>query len=95
MATMKIFKNYYTAGYTERYDFNRDKVQAISSDEITVILPEGAKEVEFIAGRGIELANGEVCDKILTQHYPNGNAIPYIVDCSGDYPKNVFLKIAE
>ena len=95
METMTIYKNYYSIGYTERYDFVSDKMDAIGSDEVKVILPEGAKEVELIAGRAIELANGELCTKILTQYYPTGKTLPYVVDCSSNYPKNVFLKIAE
>ena len=90
MATMKIFKNYYTAGYTERYDFNRDKVQAISSDEITVILPEGAKEVEFIAGRGIELANGEVWIKSLRSIIRTATQSPILLTAPEIIPKTYF-----
>lgn len=93
---MKIYKNYYTIGYTERFAFGEDRLNAIYSDEIMVELPEGVKEIELISGgKAIELSNGEICDQVLTQRYHNGNAIPYVVDCSGNYPKNVYLKVVE
>lgn len=93
---MKIYKNYYTMGYTERFAFGEDKLNAVASDEIMVELPEGAKEIELVSGsKAIELSTGEICDQVLTQRYQNGNAIPYVVDCSGNYPKNVYLKVVE
>lgn len=90
--TTTIFKNFYTLGYTVMFAFRAD-ADAVTSEEVEVELPHGAKVIELISGApAIELANGEICDKIFTRHVKD-SATPYIVDCSGNAPRNVYLKV--
>lgn len=61
-------------------------------DEVEVELPEGAKMVNNGFNQdAVELANGCICPDLLTMRR-RGNTYPYIVDTTGDKPKNIFLK---
>lgn len=63
-------------------------------DEMDVILPEGFKEITMKdLTKAIEWPDGRItlaCE-IFTEH-KGTTAIPYIVDCRGSSPKNVYLK---
>ena len=70
------------------YELNEEK-----QDEVDLVLPAGASEVETaVGGRSIELADGQFCPDILTAHH-DGICQPYIVDCSGSTPRNIYLKV--
>ncbi len=72
------------------YELNEEK-----QDEVDLVLPDGASEVETAAGgRAIELADGQICPDILTVHH-DGICQPYIVDCSGSTPRNIYLKVSK
>lgn len=64
------------------------------SDVVEIILPYGFKKIEMQDGsKAIEWPDGQVtrASEILTEH-KGTTAIPYIVDCSGSAPRNVYLK---
>ncbi len=65
------------------------------NDEVTIFLPVGAKVITTKSEeKGIELANGYLLPvtEICTAHRKDGSVQPYIVDCSGSGPKNIYLK---
>ena len=64
-------------------------------DEVEIVLPEGFKEVEVMDGsKAVEWPDGQItlATEIFTEH-TGGTAVPYIVDCSGKTPKEVYLKV--
>lgn len=72
------------------YELNEEK-----QDEVDIVLPAGASEVETAAGgRAIELEDGQICSDLLTAHH-DGTCQPYIVDCSGSAPRNIYLKVSK
>ena len=72
------------------YELNEEK-----QDEVDLVLPDGASEVETaVGGRAIELADGQFCPDILTVNH-DGICQPYIVDCSGSTPRNIYLKVSK
>lgn len=63
-------------------------------DEVKIILPDGFKEIDMADGsKAIEWPDGQItlATEIYTEHL-GVTAVPYIVDCSGKFPKNVYLK---
>lgn len=69
-------------------------VPADIHDVVEIVLPAGFNEIEMQDGsKAIEWADGQVtrASEILTEH-KGTTAIPYIVDCRGSAPKNVYLK---
>lgn len=63
-------------------------------DEVELILPDGFSEVEMANGsKGIEWPDGQISldTEVCTEHR-GATAIPYIVDCSGSNPRNLYLK---
>lgn len=63
-------------------------------DEVEIVLPEGFKEVTMRnETKAIQWPNGQItlaCE-ILTEHRGE-TAVPYIVDCSGNAPRNLYLR---
>ncbi len=63
-------------------------------DEVEIVLPEGFKEVTMQdETKAIEWPNGQItlASQILTEH-KGETAVPYIVDCSGNAPRNLYLR---
>ena len=62
-------------------------------DEVELILPDGFSEVEMANGKGIEWPDGQISldTEVCTEHR-GATAIPYIVDCSGSAPRNIYLR---
>lgn len=88
---MKIYKNYNYQGLKEMFSWHPVQESGLY-DEVEVELPEGAKMVKNgFAQDAVELANGCICPDLLTMRR-RGIAYPYIVDTTGDKPKNIFLK---
>lgn len=87
---MKMFLNYNGIWKSGTYAV----VPAEIHDEVKIVLPKGFKEVTMAdTSKAIEWPNGQItlaCE-ILTEH-KGETAVPYIVDCSGNSPKNVYLK---
>lgn len=89
--TTKIYKNYNYQGWNEVFSWNPVQEPGLY-DEVEVELPEGAKMVKNGFDQdAVELANGCICPDLLTMRR-RGIAYPYIVDTTGDKPKNIFLK---
>ena len=87
---MKMFLNYNGIWKSGTYA----TVPAEINDEVEIILPKGFKEVTMAdETKAIEWPNGQItlAHEILTEH-KGETAVPYIVDCSGNSPKNVYLK---
>ena len=64
-------------------------------DEVELVLPDGFKEIEMADGsKGIEWPSGQISlgTEVCTEHR-GVTAIPYIVDCSGSSPRNLYLKV--
>lgn len=69
-------------------------VPAEIHDEMEIVLPEGFKEVTMQdETKAIEWPNGQItlASQILTEH-KGETAVPYIVDCSGNAPRNLYLR---
>lgn len=69
-------------------------VPAEIHDEVEIVLPEGFKEVTMQdETKAIEWPNGQItlASQILTEH-KGETAVPYIVDCSGNAPRNLYLR---
>ena len=69
-------------------------VPAEIHDEVEIVLPEGFKEVTMQdETKAIEWPNGQItlASQILTEH-KGETAVPYIVDCSGNAPSNLYLR---
>ena len=63
-------------------------------DEVEIILPKGFKEVTMAdETKAIEWPDGQItlASEIFTEH-KGETAVPYIVDCSGNAPRNLYLK---
>lgn len=88
---MKIYKNYNYQSWNEVFSWHPVQEPGLY-DEVEVELPEGAKMVKNGFDQDvIELANGCICSDLLTMHR-NGKSFPYLVDTTGDKPRNIFLK---
>lgn len=87
---MKMFLNYngiYKAG-------DYAVVPAEIHDAVEIILPEGFKEVTMADdSKAIEWPNGQItlATEVYTEHRGD-TAVPYIVDCSGNAPRKLYLK---
>nr|DAK65166.1 MAG TPA: hypothetical protein [Caudoviricetes sp.] len=69
-------------------------VPAEIHDEVEIMLPKGFKEVTMAdETKAIEWADGQITlvSEVFTEH-KGETAVPYIVDCSGNVPKNVYLR---
>lgn len=87
---MKMFLNYNGIWKSGTYAV----VPAEIHDEVEIVLPEGFKEVMMAdETKAIEWPDGQItlAYDILTEHKGN-TAVPYIVDCSGNAPRNLYLK---
>ena len=87
---MKMFLNFNGVWKSGTYA----TVPAEIYDEVEIILPEGFKEITMKdESKAIEWPDGQItlaCE-IFTEH-KGETAVPYIVDCSGKAPKNLYLK---
>lgn len=87
---MKMFLNFNSIWESGTYAV----VPAEIYDEVKIILPEGFKEVTMQdETKAIEWPDGQItlaCE-IFTEH-KGDTAVPYIVDCSGKAPRNLYLK---
>lgn len=87
---MKMFLNYNGIWKSGTYAV----VPAEIHDEVKIVLPEGFKEVTMAdETKAIEWPDGQItlAHEILTEHRGE-TAVPYIVDCSGNAPRNLYLK---
>lgn len=87
---MKMFLNFNGIWKSGTYAV----VPAEINDNVEIVLPEGFKEVTMAnETKAIEWPDGQItlAHEILTEH-KGETAVPYIVDCSGNSPKNVYLK---
>lgn len=87
---MKMFLNYNGIWNSGTYA----AVPAEIYDEVEIVLPEGFKEVTMQdETKAIKWPDGQItlASEIFTEH-KGVSAVPYIVDCSGNSPKNVYLK---
>lgn len=69
-------------------------VAAEIHDEVEIVLPKDFKEVTMAdESKAIEWPDGQItlAHEILTEH-KGKTAVPYIVDCSGNAPRNLYLK---
>ena len=88
---MRAYLTYKSTGNV----FGLDELKEEKQDEVDIVLPAGASEVETaVGGRAIELEDGQFCPDILTAHH-DGICQPYIVDCSGSTPRNIYLKVSK
>lgn len=90
---MKMFLNFDNIWKSGTYAV----VPAEICDEVEIILPKGFQEVTMQdETKAIEWPNGQItlAHEILTEH-KGETAVPYIVDCSGNSPKNVYLKVVK
>lgn len=87
---MKMFLNYNGIWKSGTYATVATKIH----DEVEIILPEGFKEVTMQdESKAIKWPDGQItlaCE-VFTEH-KGDTAVPYIVDCSGKAPKNLYLK---
>ena len=87
---MKMFLNFNNVWKSGTYA----AVPAEINDEVEIVLPEGFKEVTMKdETKAIEWPNGQItlASEIFTEH-KGETAVPYIVDCSGNAPRNLYLK---
>lgn len=87
---MRMFLNYNSIYKSGTYA----AVPAEIYDEVEIVLPEGFKEVTMKdETKAIEWPNGQItlASEIFTEH-KGDTAVPYIVDCSGNAPRNLYLK---
>ena len=87
---MKMFLNFNDIYKSGTYA----TVAAEIHDEVEIVLPEGFQEVTMQdETKAIEWPDGQItlASEIFTEH-KGVSAVPYIVDCSGNSPKNVYLK---
>lgn len=87
---MKMFLNYNGIWKSGTYA----AVPAEIYDEVEIVLPEGFKEVTMQdETKAIEWPDGQItlASEIFTEH-KGETAVPCIVGCSGNSPKNVYLK---
>ena len=69
------------------------KVDGETQDEVNIILPQGATETETATnGRAIKMADGQIIKDIVTVRR-HGACQPCIVDCAGDKPRYIYLKV--
>ena len=87
---MKMFLNYNGIWKSGTYAV----VPAEIHDEVEIILPKGFKEVTMAdETKAIEWPDGQItlAHESLTEH-KGETAVPYIVDCIGNAPRNLYLK---
>ena len=87
---MKMFLNYNGIWKSGTYATVATEIH----DEVEIILSEGFKEVTMQdESKAIKWPDGQItlaCE-VFTEH-KGDTAVPYIVDCSGKAPKNLYLK---
>ena len=87
---MKMYLNFNGVLKSGTYAAVADEIY----DVVEIVLPKGFKEVTMAdETKAIEWPNGQItlaCE-ILTEH-KGEIAVPYIVDCSGNTPRNLYLK---
>lgn len=91
---MKFYLNYDNTNYKSGV---YGAMPTAISDEVQIILPDGYKEVTLKDNSiGIEQPTGEITlpSEILTEHRGT-TAIAYIMDCSQNTPKKVYLKVVK
>ena len=87
---MKMFLNFNNVWKSGTYAAIPTEI----NDEVEIVLPEGFKEVTMQdETKAIEWPNGQItlASEIFTEH-KGDTAVPYIVDCSGNAPRNLYLK---
>lgn len=87
---MKMFLNFDNIWKSGTYAV----VPAEIYDEVEIILPEGFKEVTMQdETKAIEWPDGKItlAYEVFTEH-KGDTAVPYIVDCSGEAPRKLYLK---
>lgn len=90
---MRMFLNYNSIYKSGTYA----AVPAEIHDEVEIVLPEGFKEVTMKdETKAIEWPNCQItlASEIFTEH-KGDTAVPYIVDCSGNAPRNLYLKVVK
>ena len=93
MAEIKMYLNFNDQWKAGTYGVRPAEIY----DEVSVLLPEGAKIVLNACDEEvIELASGEIIlvTDIKTAH-KSGSAVPYIVSSDGYESKNIYLKVVK
>lgn len=87
---MKMYLNYNNIYKAGTYATFPDEIH----DEVDIILPEGCREVKMCDDTAaIEWPDGHITlsTEVFTEHRGD-TAVPYVVDCSGQFPKKIYLK---